>query len=70
MAVDFLALSPIARADCFMKSKLTLVNSTRQEKRKVAEICIHALLIPVLVMVMLKLTEAVCELLVLVVERF
>ena len=53
-----------------MKSKLTLVNSTRQEKRKVAEICIHALLIPVLVMVMLKLTETVCELLVLVIERF
>ena len=44
-----------------MKSKLTPTNSTRQENRKVAEICIRILLAPVLVMATLYLTKVLSE---------
>jgi hypothetical protein len=53
-----------------MQSILTLINSIKQENRRLAEICIRILLVPVLVIAMFKLTGSLCELLAIAVVRF
>jgi hypothetical protein len=70
MVFGFSGLATIIRADFFMQSILTLMNSIKQENRRLAEICIRILLVPVLVIAMFKLTGSLCELLAIAVVRF